>query len=41
MPKYYSMPGAWPFIIVLVNLWKGTGYGTVIYFAAITGISAT
>ena len=41
MPKYYSMPGAWPFIIVLVNLWKGTGYGTVIYFAAITGIDTS
>lgn len=38
MPKYYSRPGAWPFIIVLVNLWQGTGYGTVVYFAAITGI---
>jgi putative aldouronate transport system permease protein len=38
MPKYYSMPGAWPYIIVMVNLWKVTGYGTVIYFAAITSI---
>jgi putative aldouronate transport system permease protein len=41
MPKYYSMPGAWPFIIVLVNIWKGTGYGTVIYFAAITSIDTS
>lgn len=38
MPKYYSQPGAWPFIIVLVNIWQTTGYGTVVYFAAITGI---
>ncbi len=38
MPKYYSQPGAWPFIIVVVNLWQGTGYGTVVYFAAIMGI---
>ena len=38
MPKLYSQPGAWPFIIVLVNLWQTTGYGTVIYFAAITSI---
>jgi putative aldouronate transport system permease protein len=38
MPKYYSQAGAWPFIIVLVNLWQTTGYGTVVYFAAITGI---
>lgn len=38
MPKYYSQAGAWPIIIVLVNLWQSTGYGTVVYFAAITGI---
>ncbi len=38
MPKLYSQAGAWPFIIVLVNLWQSTGYGTVVYFAAITGI---
>ena len=38
MPKYYSQAGAWPFIIVLVNLWQTTGYGTVVYFAAITSI---
>jgi putative aldouronate transport system permease protein len=38
MTKFYSQAGAWPFIIVLVNLWQTTGYGTVVYFAAITGI---
>lgn len=38
MPKLYSQAKAWPFIIVLVNLWQSTGYGTVVYFAAITGI---
>ena len=38
MPKLYSQASAWPFIIVLVNLWQTTGYGTVIYFAAITSI---
>lgn len=41
MPKLYSTPGAWPFIIVLVNVWQGTGYGTVVYFAAIMGIDAS
>ena len=41
MAKVYQMPGAWPFIIVLVNLWKGTGYGTVVYFAAITGMDSS
>ena len=41
MPKVYQDAGAWPFIIVLVNMWKSTGYGTVVYFAAITGMDAS
>jgi len=41
MPKVYQMAGAWPLIIILVNLWKGTGYGTVVYFAAITGMDTS
>ena len=41
MPKVYQNPGAWPFIIVLVHLWKSTGYGTVVYFAAITGMDSS
>lgn len=37
-PKFYSNPAAWPVIIVLVNLWQTTGYGSIVYFAAIMGI---
>jgi putative aldouronate transport system permease protein len=36
--KIYSMAGLWPFIIVLVFLWMSTGYGSIVYFAAIMGI---
>lgn len=36
--KVYSTPGAWPGIITLVHLWQSTGYGTIVYFAAIMGI---
>ena len=35
----YGTPEIWKYIIVLVYLWKSIGYGTVIYLAAITGIS--
>jgi putative aldouronate transport system permease protein len=35
------MPQAWPFIIVIVNLWQTTGYGSVVYFAAIMGIDVS
>ncbi|GHU78229.1 sugar ABC transporter permease [Spirochaetia bacterium] len=38
MAKLYSTPMAWPFIIVIVNLWQTTGYGSVVYFAAIMNI---
>ncbi len=34
----YNMPAAWPAILVLVNLWKGAGYGSIVYFAALTGM---
>lgn len=35
---WYASPQYWPFILVLVNLWKNIGYGIVIYLAGITGI---
>jgi len=40
--SFYSadMAKYWPAIIVFVNIWKNTGYGTIIYFAAIMGIDA-
>ncbi len=41
MPKIYSSPGAWPFVIVLVYLWQTTGYGSVVYFAAIMNIDTS
>lgn len=36
--KTYSNPHIWPFIIVIVYLWQTTGYGSIIYFAAIMGL---
>ncbi len=35
---WYSSPQYWPFILVFMNLWKGTGYNMVVYLASITGI---
>jgi putative aldouronate transport system permease protein len=35
---WYSTVGAWPFILVIAAIWKGLGYGTVIYFAGLMGI---
>lgn len=36
--QWYSEPKYWPFILTFVNIWKGCGYGTLIYIAGITGI---
>ncbi len=36
----YSTPMAWPFIIILTNLWQGMGYGSIVYFAQITSIDS-
>lgn len=38
---FYTTPKAWPFIIVFFNLWKGVGYGSVMYLAAIMGIDTS
>ncbi|MEK3888181.1 ABC transporter permease subunit [Bacillus sp. FSL K6-3431] len=34
----YSNPAIWPYIIVIAFLWQSTGYGSIIYFAAIMGL---
>ena len=36
--NWYIEPVYWPFIIIFTNLWKYTGYGSVVYLAAIAGI---
>lgn len=38
---WYTTPKPWPYILVFMNLWKNTGYSTVLYLSAITGIDAT
>ncbi len=35
---FYNTPGYWPLILVLFHIWKGVGYSTVVYLAAITGM---
>ncbi len=35
---WYSEKEYWPYILTLVNAWKGIGIGAVIYIAAIAGI---
>ena len=36
--KWYSKPQYWPFILTFINIWKGVGYGSVMYMAGINNI---
>jgi len=37
--EFYSDQGIWKYIIVAFKIWSGTGYGMIVYLAAISGIS--
>ena len=37
--RFYQEPGYWPFILILINTWKGIGFTSVVYLAAVVGIS--
>ncbi len=39
--NWYGNTTPWPYLLVLMNLWKNVGYSTILYLAAITGIDAT
>ena len=39
--QWYSEPKYWPYILTICNVWKNTGYSTILYLAAITGIDAS
>ena len=38
---WYNSPGYWPYILTICSIWKNTGYSTVLYLSAITGIDRT
>lgn len=38
---FYTKPEAWPFILIFFQIWKGVGYGSVMYLAAIMGIDTS
>jgi putative aldouronate transport system permease protein len=41
-PVQWYMEGRyWPYFIIFLNIWKGMGYGMVVYLASITGIDTT
>ena len=38
---WYAKANYWPFILIFVNLWKGVGYGCLIYISTINGIDTS
>ena len=39
--QWYLTPKYWPGLLIFINVWKGMGYGMVLYLAAITGIDSS
>ncbi|MWV46144.1 ABC transporter permease subunit [Paenibacillus sp. HJL G12] len=39
--NWYMEPSYWPYFLIFMNIWKGLGYGMVVYLATITGIDKT
>ncbi len=38
--NFYLKPAVWPFILVLVQIWKTSGYSMLIYYATISAIDS-
>ncbi len=36
--NWYMKPEIWPYLLTFLNVWKGLGYGMVVYLATVTGI---
>jgi putative aldouronate transport system permease protein len=36
--NFFMQPSYWPAIMLIVNIWKGAGYSSIVYLAAISGI---
>lgn len=37
--SFYTSPKVWPAILVIIRIWKGAGYGTIIFLATMAGIN--
>lgn len=39
--RFYSEAGLWPWILLIVKIWKDTGYGSVLYMSVLAGIDSS
>lgn len=38
--RFYSAANLWPYILLIVKIWKDTGYGSVLYMSVLAGIDS-
>ncbi len=38
--RFYSTASLWPWILLIVKIWKDTGYGSVLYMSVLAGIDS-
>lgn len=41
LTNFYQEKEPWPYILVIANVWKNTGYSCILYLAVITGIDTS
>ena len=39
--RFYSAAELWPWILLIVKIWKDTGYGSVLYMSVLSGIDSS
>ena len=39
--RFYSTPNLWPWILLIVKIWKDTGYGSVLFMSVLSGIDTS
>ena len=39
--NWYGDPGYWPWILMICNIWKGFGYSSIVYYAALVGVDSS
>ncbi len=39
--RFYSKASYWPWILLIVKIWKDTGYGSVLYMSVLSGIDTS
>lgn len=39
--EFYTTPSVWPIVLVLLRIWQGAGFGSIVYMATITGFDSS